>query len=83
MTVATLYLDLLVIGCTSGREKCRRMRPIMDKLHQHFNVAVAEVDRDDDPRQARLAVAAIGTTRRARPWNPSPTPSRSTPARSC
>jgi uncharacterized protein len=64
MAVATLYLDWLVIGCTSVREKRRRMRTIMDKRHQHFNVSVAEVDRDDDPRQARLDVAAISRTRR-------------------
>lgn len=64
MTVATLYLDSLVIGCTSVREQRRRMRVIMNQLHQHFDVSVAEVDRDDDPKQARIAVAAIGTTRR-------------------
>ena len=40
------------------------MRAIMDKLHRHFNVSVAEVDRDDDPAQAVLVVAAVGRTRR-------------------
>jgi hypothetical protein len=64
MIVATLYLDLLVIGCTTLREKRRRMRAIMDKLHQHFNVSVAEVGRGDDLRQVRLAIAAIASSRR-------------------
>ncbi len=63
MTVATLRLELLVTDCTTQREKRRRMRAILDKLHRHFNVSVAELD-EADPRHARLAVAAIGRSRR-------------------
>ena len=64
MTVSLLYLDLRVLGCQSSREKRRLMRAIMDKLRQHFNVSVAEVDRDSGPGLARLAVAALAPARR-------------------
>jgi uncharacterized protein YlxP (DUF503 family) len=64
MSVAVLRLELLVGDCTTPRGKRRRMRAIMDKLHRHFNVSVAEVDHDDDPVHARLIVAAAARTRR-------------------
>jgi len=63
MTLATLQMVLVVNGCHSLREKQKRMRGIMGKLHKHFNVSVADVGRDDDPSQAKLAVAVIGRTR--------------------
>jgi uncharacterized protein YlxP (DUF503 family) len=64
MTVATLRLELLVGNCQSLREKRRRMRTIVSKLHRHFNVSVAEADRDNDPASALLVVATVGRTRR-------------------
>ena len=51
MTVATLRLKLLVADCHTTREKRRLMRAIMEKLHRHFNVSVAEGDHDADPRR--------------------------------
>jgi uncharacterized protein YlxP (DUF503 family) len=64
MTVATLRLELRVGNCYTQREKRRRMQAIMSKLHRHFNVSVAEADRDDDPSHALLVVAAVARNRR-------------------
>jgi len=64
MTVATLRLELRVGNCYNLREKRRRMRAILSKLHRHFNVAVAEDDRDDDPAHALIVVATVGRSRR-------------------
>jgi uncharacterized protein YlxP (DUF503 family) len=64
MTVMTLRLDLRVSHCPSPRDKRRQMRAIVDKLHRHFNVSVAETDGEGDPGQAVLVVAAVGRTRR-------------------
>jgi uncharacterized protein YlxP (DUF503 family) len=36
----------------------------MEMLHRHFNISVAEMDHDEDPSQAVLAVVAVGRTRR-------------------
>jgi uncharacterized protein YlxP (DUF503 family) len=64
MTVATLRLELRVGNCYSLREKRRRMRAIMSKIHRHFNVSVAEADHDDNPGHALLVVAAVARNRR-------------------
>lgn len=62
MTVATLCLELLVTDCTTLRAKRRCTRAILDKLHRHFNVAVAEME-DRDRAHARLAVVTVARTR--------------------
>ena len=62
--VATLRLDLRIRDCLSVRVKRRRVRAILEKLHKHFNVSVAEVDRRDHPSEAVLAVAAVAEGRR-------------------
>ena len=64
MTVAMLRLELRVGNCYTHREKRRRMQAIMTKLHRHFNVSVAEADRDEDPSRATLVVAAVARNRR-------------------
>ena len=64
MTVATLRLQLLVADCHTTREKRRFMRAIMEKLHRHFNVSVADGDHDADPSQSDLTVAVVARTRR-------------------
>ena len=62
MTLATLQMVLVVSGCHSEKEKQKRMRAIMGKLHKHFNVSVADAS-DDASAEARLVVAAVGRTR--------------------
>jgi uncharacterized protein YlxP (DUF503 family) len=64
MTVATLRLNLLVADCHTTREKRRLMRAIMEKLHRHFNVSVADGDHDTDPTQSELTVVVVARTRR-------------------
>ena len=64
MHVAALRLEIRVRDCTSARVKRRRVRAIVEKLHRHFNVSVAEVDRHDRPSEAVLGVAAVASTRR-------------------
>ena len=60
MTVATLRLHLRLLKCNTPRDARRLTRAIMDKLHRHFNVSVAEFEPapGDDPAAAVLAVAA-------------------------
>jgi len=64
MTVATLRLKLLVADCHTTREKRWFMRAIMEKLHRHFNVSVAEGGQDADPAQSDLTVVVVAPTRR-------------------
>ncbi len=64
MTVATLRLKLQMADCHTTREKRRLMRAIMEKLHRHFNVSVAEGDHDASPSQSELTVVVVARTRR-------------------
>ncbi|HEX8199629.1 MAG TPA: DUF503 domain-containing protein [Isosphaeraceae bacterium] len=64
MHVATLRLELQIGDCLTLRQKRRRLRAIIERLHRHFNVSVAEVGRHDRPAEAILGVAAVGGTRR-------------------
>jgi uncharacterized protein YlxP (DUF503 family) len=60
MTIVVLQLELLFSGCPSTREKRRRMQAIMDQLHRHFNVALAEGGAPRDPNQGSLVAVAVG-----------------------
>lgn len=64
MFLAALRLEIRVRDCTAARVKRRRVRAIVEKLHRHFNVSVAEVDRREHPSEVVLAVAAVAETRR-------------------
>jgi uncharacterized protein len=64
MHVATLRLAIRVRDCHSARVKRRRVRAIVEKLHRHFNVSVAEVDLREHPDEVVLAAAAVAETRR-------------------
>jgi uncharacterized protein YlxP (DUF503 family) len=57
-------LKLQLADCHTTREKRRLMRAIMEKLHRHFNVSVAEGDHDADPSQSDLTVVVAARTRR-------------------
>ncbi|WZO96741.1 DUF503 domain-containing protein [Isosphaeraceae bacterium EP7] len=64
MNVITLRLVLLATDCRSAREKRKRIRAILDRLHQSFNVSVAEVDRLDHPQESVIGVVVVAATRR-------------------
>ncbi|MFO0955855.1 MAG: DUF503 family protein [Isosphaeraceae bacterium] len=64
MHAAALRLELRLRDCTNRRQKRRLMHEILDKLRRHFPVALAEVDRDDEPDTAALGVAVVAATRR-------------------
>lgn len=40
------------------------MRAITDKLHRHFNVAMAESDRESSPARSEFTVVTIARSRR-------------------
>jgi uncharacterized protein YlxP (DUF503 family) len=64
MHLAAIRLELRIKDCLAVRVKRRRIRAIVEKLHKHFNVSVAEVDRRDHPSESVLAVAVVAETRR-------------------
>ena len=64
MHVAAVRLELKLADGTQRRRKRRVMDEIVDKLRRHFNVALAEVDPDDRPDRAVLAVASVASRRK-------------------
>ena len=62
MYVAILRIELRIGEGT--RAKQRTVRAIVDKIHRHFNVSVAEVDRSSHASESVLGVAAVAASRR-------------------
>jgi uncharacterized protein YlxP (DUF503 family) len=55
--VLTLYLH--IPGCASLKEKRRRIKPLLARIHREFNVSTAEVDLNDTWQSAVIACAII------------------------
>ena len=64
MHVATLRFAIRVRDCRAVRVKRKRVRAILEKLHKHFNVSVAEVEGHSHPSESILAAAAVAEGRR-------------------
>jgi hypothetical protein len=59
MSLGLLTLHLHLAGCTSLKEKRRRLKPLIHRLHREFNISVAEIDRQDQWQEAVIACALI------------------------
>jgi uncharacterized protein YlxP (DUF503 family) len=59
MLVALSSLDLRIPGVTSLKEKRRVVKGLTQGLRGRFNVAVAEVDHQDQWQRATLGVSAV------------------------
>jgi uncharacterized protein YlxP (DUF503 family) len=60
MIVGTLRVRLLLREARTLKDKRQVVQSIKDKLQNHFNVAVAEVEALDRPRLAVLGMATVG-----------------------
>lgn len=59
MLVALSAVDLRIPGCTSLKEKRHVVKSLQAGLRQKFNVAVAEVDHQDQWQRTTLGVSAV------------------------
>lgn len=59
MSIGILTINLLLPGCTSLKEKRRRLKPLLHRLHREFNISVAEIDYQDRWQEALIACALI------------------------
>ena len=62
MYLAVLRLEVRIND--APRAKRRTVQAMLDKIHGHFNVSVAEVDRANHPSESALGIAAIGPNRK-------------------
>lgn len=61
MVVGVLHIQLSLPSANSLKDKRRVLSSLLDRLHNQFNVAAAEVDHQDSWRRAELAVACVST----------------------
>lgn len=59
MIVGTVVVNLNLPGVNSLKEKRRRLRPLLSRLQNRYNVSVAEVDFNDSLRSAQLGAAIV------------------------
>jgi uncharacterized protein YlxP (DUF503 family) len=58
--IATLTIHLHLPACSSLKEKRGRIKPLMARLRRRFNVSVAEMDLQDQWREAVVGCAMVG-----------------------
>ena len=56
--------ELHLNGCQSLKDKRRILKSLKDRLHQRFNISVAETGHQDLWQRAELTCAAVATDRR-------------------
>jgi len=61
MVIGVLRVELSLPGSHSLKEKRRRIQSLLDRLHNQFNVAAAEVDFQDNWQRAQLGVACVSS----------------------
>jgi uncharacterized protein YlxP (DUF503 family) len=59
--VGMLTIHLHLPGCASLKEKRGRLKPLLARLHKQFNVSAAEMDLQDQWREALIAVALVNS----------------------
>ena len=61
MVVAVLTWELHLGGCQSLKDKRRVLKSLKDRLHNRFNVSVAETDHHDRWQTAELSCCVVTT----------------------
>lgn len=64
MVVAVVTWELHLSGCQSLKDKRRIMKSLKDRLHNRFNVSVAETDYQDLWQRAELSCCVVSTDKR-------------------
>jgi len=64
MVVGVIGWELEVFGCQSLKDKRQVVKSLKDRLHDRFNVSVAETAHHDVWQRAELTAAIVATDRR-------------------
>jgi hypothetical protein len=64
VVVAVVTWELHLSGCQSLKDKRRIMKSLKDRLHNRFNVSVAETDYQDLWQRAELSCCVVATDNR-------------------
>ncbi|HEY3249175.1 MAG TPA: DUF503 domain-containing protein [bacterium] len=61
MVIGVLHVEFSLPSSRSLKDKRRLVKSLVDRLHNQFHVAAAEVDHQDSVRRVALAVACVST----------------------
>ena len=61
--IGSALLELRLPACDSLKEKRSVLRRFIERVRREYNVAIAEVDAQDDRRSAVIEVAAVSNQR--------------------
>ena len=61
MSLGLLTIHLHIPGCGSLKEKRRRLKPLLTRLHREFNISVTEIRHHDVWQSATIACALVST----------------------
>jgi len=64
MSLGVLFLHLHLPGCASLKEKRRRVKPLLARLHREFNISVSEIDHLDVWQDAAIACALVSNDKK-------------------
>ncbi|HDS30978.1 MAG TPA: DUF503 domain-containing protein [Firmicutes bacterium] len=64
MFLGTLVLELSLPGCDSLKEKRHRLKGVIERIRDKFNVSVSEVDFHDIHQSALVAIAMVNTEKK-------------------
>ncbi len=64
MIVGVVTWELHLSGCQSLKDKRRIVKSLKDRLHNQFNVSVAETDHQDRWQRAEISCCVVATSRR-------------------
>ena len=64
MVIGVIGWELEVFGCQSLKEKRQVVKSLKDRLHDRFNVSVAETAHHDVWQRAELTAAVVASDRR-------------------
>ncbi|HEX7050244.1 MAG TPA: DUF503 domain-containing protein [Longimicrobiales bacterium] len=64
VVIGVIGWELEVIGCQSLKEKRRVVKSLKDRLHDRFNISVAETGHQDLWQRAELTACVVASARR-------------------
>ena len=59
MHIASLRIELEITNGITLKDKRQVLRSLLDRVRSRFNVSAAEVDQNDSPRYATLAMVGV------------------------
>ena len=62
MALGVLTLQIDISGCKSLKDKRSRLKPLMARLRQEFNISIAEIDHQDAWQSAVIACALVSNS---------------------